>query len=437
MLRNRIISIFSLLIPFSSLFCQTETLLSSRFFHPKDSTDTFSTLSIIKEYNVDRLVWMYCPADSDLTKLKAINIPYSLTLNPQVPDSLQYTTEKFRIKDINGKPLLAPWMLKWKITNPYWGCVNNPNFYKLFLARSKELIDKGINSIFVDDARMNYATLDWGGCFCEFCLNEFKNWSIKHKKALKGTTSIKNSSSIEVNGIKINYSVYKKFQEQSVVNFLSKWKVDLKKYLNHPIKFQTNNFNVTWDKIFSVFDEGICEIRENNLNTRSLDSLFHTIPHGKKQVLSLDSENKNLHYSLALYAFLYKVKYLIPWDVFRASESVGNINRYFGKVDDYGDLFNFLKNWDLKDINIDNNFKATQPSISFSQNNLIFSIVDKSRRKYHLLINEKFDTQNEFHISTNSSTEPAYKILLENQLVKKHVNDEIIIQSSFLLLSEN
>ena len=90
----------------------------SRWFHPKDDRDTLSTIKIAKAFNVTRIDWMYCNNKTQLQQLQQLNIPYSLAINPQTPDSAGYTTAKTRILDINGNPLVATMDEKMEGQNP-------------------------------------------------------------------------------------------------------------------------------------------------------------------------------------------------------------------------------------------------------------------------------------------------------------------------------
>jgi hypothetical protein len=150
-------------------------VLSSRFFHPRGNQDSESTLQAIKELSPKRIDWVYHDSDQVLKEYKNRGLPFSLTLNPQLPDSAGYSTLKYRIRDYQGKSYTAPWMKEWKIKNPYWGCVNNPMFYKLFLDRSLFLASKGPYTLFVDDAIFNERLCreNLGGCFCKFCIKKF------------------------------------------------------------------------------------------------------------------------------------------------------------------------------------------------------------------------------------------------------------------------
>jgi hypothetical protein len=134
----------------------------------------FSTLKMIKDFGATRVDWMYCENDDQLKQLRDIGIPFSLATNPQTPDSAGYTTVKTRIVNIEGKALTPPWMKDWKNQKtPYWGCVNNPIFKEVFLAKGKKFIDLGAYGIFVDDPRFNELAFDWGGCFCEYCVKKY------------------------------------------------------------------------------------------------------------------------------------------------------------------------------------------------------------------------------------------------------------------------
>jgi hypothetical protein len=256
-------------------------VLSSRFFHPRGVQDTESTLQAIDQLNPKRVDWVYYDNDQILTEYKKRGLPFSLTLNPQLPDSSGYTTVKYRIIDYLGRCYTAPWMKEWKIRNPYWGCVNNPRFYKLFLDSSLFLAKKEPYALFVDDAIFNVrlARQKIGGCFCDFCRAKFvlQNRDFANQVAFdKLKISIRNQikGNVKLSETeKINLSSYEKFQEQSVVVFFEKWQKEVKK--SYPeMLFLTNNYNGEWNAIYRTFDGGIAEIQEEKINKKDLDQFY-------------------------------------------------------------------------------------------------------------------------------------------------------------------
>jgi hypothetical protein len=294
-------------------------ILSSRFFHPRNQNDNARTLAAIDELSPNKIDWIYYENDTILEKYKKKGLPFSLTLNPQLVDSIGYTSKKTRIIDPQGKIYIAPWMNSWNVKNPYWGCINNPGFVKLFLERSLFLASKGAYSLMVDDALFN-ARLKREklvGCFCDYCIEKY---NLLYKD--KTSKSKKIAHLIKVSG-KGSFDVtkYETFQEKSVVDFFKRWMIDVKKVYPNML-FYTNNYNGEWNKIYKTFDGGIAEIKENNINDKDLNSLYRTadLLH-KRQVFTLASENRNLQFKLLEYNIKNKRETILPWDIMIAKEN--------------------------------------------------------------------------------------------------------------------
>ena len=212
-------------------------VLSSRFFHPVNSKDTLNTLSMVEKLKVNQIDWLYCIERRKLKILKKKNVRYSLAINPQIPDSGEYTT-RGRIVGINGEKLVASWMKGWGQKNANWGCVNSPFFQNLFIKKTFELIDLGAYGIVVDDARFNEQAIEWGGCFCDFCMKKFTeylittghnqiNKSFNYKLYLKNMGI--NKFLYKNQNITFNKEFYN-FQKQSVIAFLNMWRSKIKSY---------------------------------------------------------------------------------------------------------------------------------------------------------------------------------------------------------------
>ncbi|MEA5139288.1 hypothetical protein [Arcicella rigui] len=325
--------------------------VSSRFFHPLSKNDPLSTLDIIEKLNVTQIDWLYCSESSKIKLLKERNIKFSLAINPQIPDSGEYTA-KGRIIGLNGEKYIAPWMKVWNQKNPNWGCVNSPFFNDLFIRKSKELVDLGAYAILVDDSRFNEQSVESGGCFCEYCVNKFTRYLIdlghteindkfNYKEYLK-------SQGIMKFKYRDNTILYRQefcdFQRKSVINFLNNWKYSIKTY-SQKVDLLTNNYRGKWDSIYSIFDGGICEIVTDSLT----DSYFQRIVKinnelKKSQSFTLVSNDIGLNLQFLLLCKKYSITAIAPWDVFIGTGKDNKPLRYYLDVDILAALY---KNYSL------------------------------------------------------------------------------------------
>ena len=351
-------------------FQKTEIILSSRWFHPINKNDTLSTIRMLDIYKPDRLDWMYCTNESQLMELKNRNIKFSLAINPQIPDSGDYTVNG-RIKDIEGNKLKAPWMQNWQQKNPYWGCVNNPIFQKLFIKKTHQIIDFGAYGVFVDDSRLNEQATEWGGCMCEFCIPGFTKYmhenypskveaNFDYRKFLI-ENGIKKENFIKKTNIPF-WSEYKDYQEKSVIQFLERWKKDAKIYSGNNIVFLTNNYKGKWSNIYRQFDVGIAEVPANGLKQKFIvDGIEQARQLNKKQFYTFSSDSDSDNIEAVLDMYLLGTTLVIPWDVYVDLKSRKNPTRYYGEPEIYSPLYRSIReNAVIETINKKNINNLTQ-----------------------------------------------------------------------------
>ncbi len=340
---------------------RSKMVLSSRFFHPRNLNDSVSSLEAIKFLKPDRLDWTYT-YDTTITKIyHKLNLPFSLAINPQLPDSGIFTTKKARIRDSSGKFYIASWMKSRKMNNPFWGCVNDYNFYKNFLNKTLILCSMKPYAIFVDDSEFNYKLKREGlvGCFCDSCVVKYlaskynmnlkRNINSKDTRIIFNAIILKSRNSEKNNNTEINLlNSYSKFQEQSVISFLSEWKkAVITKFPK--MLFLTNNSQGEWNNIYKIFDGGIAEINAKLVNNSDLDLIYKRADDNlKSQLLTINtSTNFETHYKLLEYNIANNRDYIVPWDLY-----------IHGLKDNHRLYFN-LSQISKAIINIKNNLNST------------------------------------------------------------------------------
>lgn len=313
-------------------------ILSSRWFHPSSPEDTLSTLRMVEEYRPDRIDWMYCTDDAQLAQLRARGVPYSLALNPQVPDSAGYTVWG-RVQDLRGQKLVAPWMRTWKQKNAHWGCVNAPEFQETFYAQSRKLIDLQAYGLFVDDARFNDHALAWGGCFCEHCVRAFTGYlrqqepdSVPADFDYRTFLRSKGYDSIPAHGLGVpRWKKFQAFQTASVLRFLKTWRAAMEQYARRPLTFLTNNYAGRWNEIYAVFDVGIGELPPERLNEKFVRTQVAAArTRGKQQYFTLASADEAEQLQALFLTQAAGSALVIPWDVLVTGQSKNKPARYYG-----------------------------------------------------------------------------------------------------------
>lgn len=338
------------LIIISSIFCQLfaqQIIMSSRLFHPVNDKDTLSTMNAIRLFRPDRLEWMYCTNPKQLQQIKDLEIPFSLATHPQIPDSLSFTTPKYRILDVHGNPVIAPWMRGKVMRNPYWGCVNNPGFQQLFLDYAENLIDIGAYAIFVDDALFNAHAVNFGGCFCDYCMTGFSQYLISKGIKIESNFNYRKEIVADEKQAKEKYEkLFRQYLQESVILFYNNWMEHIRKYAHNNVKFLLNNYQGKWSDIYRLFDGGICEIEEKDIDYSLIDKTIDTAKKlGKDQKFDFETDNKNLLYGVILYSYINGSEALLPWDLWIQGKSTGTTSfRYYGTKEEYTELLFLLRN---------------------------------------------------------------------------------------------
>ncbi len=416
--------------------CQFEVILSSRTFHPNSEIDTLNTLKIIEEFEVSQVDWMYCESKKKLELLREKGIPYSLAINPMLPDSLEYGTPKNKVLDINGNPIIVPWMKNWSRKNLYWGCVNNESFYNLFIAKCKKLADLKCYGIFVDDAKMNYQFAKDNGCFCNECINKFTHFLVQKKignNDFNYKEYLLNSKRDKVLDGKY-YSEFVNFQKKSVIDFHNKWMKEMKNYTKNSIKFLTNNYGGNWDEIYSLFDIGIAEINEKKSSLIVIDKIKENLEkNSKEQFLAFASNINTDNYKFILHSYFNKLICILPWDHV-LNESFGNseIQKYYAKKQEIKPMLDFLKNSILTECS---SSKLNEHLKNFKiKKDVKFKKLFEDSNYYYLSIYNDLRDNDEIKLKKVNNKIVYYPILSEilktNSKNKKKISGTVIILKS-------
>ncbi|WP_423345434.1 hypothetical protein [Larkinella sp. VNQ87] len=243
-------------------------------------------------------------------------------------------------------------MRNWKLKNPYWGCVNSPEFQKLFLDQSRKLIDLEAYGLFVDDARFNDQATEWGGCFCDHCVSGFTTYLQDNgADTLSSTFNYRDylrSAGIDSLPAKNRqvplWTLYRAFQTKSVIRFLTSWRKSVENYARRPVTFLTNNYGGQWTGIYQIFDIGVAELPENRLNRDYI--LARTSEAGrlnKKQYFTLSSDDESKQLKALFLTYSANSALIIPWDVHVPGKSQKSATRFLGKNQTFQPVYKLLR----------------------------------------------------------------------------------------------
>ncbi|HVX49983.1 MAG TPA: hypothetical protein VHB48_07490 [Chitinophagaceae bacterium] len=415
------IAAFFILLPLPSTAQQKQQIIiSSRTFHPGNNGDSINTIKAVKDFAAERVDWLYTSVPAYTKQLQDLNVPFSLALNPQVADSSGYTTAKGRIIDLHGNLFIAPWMKGQRMKNPYWGCVNAPYFKQLFLKTAKKLVDLGPYGILVDDPLFNIQAVKEDGCFCDYCVKGFTEYLRQNGVAVPGDFNYRQAMLADYEGAKKKYGkLWQQFQTQSVINFLTQWKAEVKEYAKRDLVFICNNYKGQWSGVYKVFDAGISEIEEKDIDfaliSHSLDSARQL---GKKQSFNFESDNENLLYGAILYTYINGSEALLPWDLWLQ----GKPKRFYGKKQNYEDLISLLKNVILNPAFTKTISKTKLKRYSLPANSYICYSYTNGTDTYDIIFNFKYRAAAPLLVNTGTRLSSMLKKPANNAFGRHYQN---------------
>jgi len=344
-----------------------DVCFSTRTQRIRTSTSSYDSLEAAQGFHSTRFDWVYTTNSKFVQQVKQLGYnSFGGSVNSKPTDAGQSNQYKIgRIEELNGNLITAPWMRLWNPI-PYWICVNNPEGRQNFLQAVQNTIQAGVDSLQVDDPKMNLETLRLGGCFCSYCVAGFREYLdqnlapkelesmginsilqfdfkkyLQDRKAPSGASfkSWKGSSLIssEITAIK---SQFRAFQQESVAKFY-----DFVKSKINNIPISCNNYQGSWIFPYNLFDYGIAEITEINANPAYINqSLDETRKLNKAQIYTLVSKNRELYRKVIAMTYACGGHTLVPWDVYLGSTK-GKVERYFGEYQDYSDLYKFVRDY--------------------------------------------------------------------------------------------
>ena len=80
--------------------------------------------------------------------------------------------------DLYGKPIEVPWMVGhiYKGRTPVFLCSNQPRYRQFLRDQIRYFVAAGVDGIMVDDGGGSYFAFGRGGCFCECCMEGFREY---------------------------------------------------------------------------------------------------------------------------------------------------------------------------------------------------------------------------------------------------------------------
>lgn len=332
------------------------------------TTDERDTFQAMDAFHVTRLEWSYLTDEDAVRRIResgrmfggAISAP---TYQPSPGERDWF--DRVVIKDRTGAPIIAPWKRNWSRT--LWGCMNNPELERGHVEAAMRYIDLGATVLQRDEPRGNVNAATWGGCFCSLCIDGFREYLERHVPVdqrrglglppnLKEFDYGKHLAQMDApvgdafrrwDGGRLK-ELFEAFQMESTLAFHRRVRQELDSRAGRRVPISCNNGAHRWTEVEKRFDWAFGELSFSRAQPIPLFETFEHAARAKRlQVVTMpkslnpaDLANPR-HRIRPTIATAYALGgwCMVPWDVYMP----GDTPRYFGRAEDYADMFGFVR----------------------------------------------------------------------------------------------
>ena len=340
------------------LLSHGDVLLSSR-------SKRQNSIETIQAFEPDRVMWCYSNDAAFITDCRQAGIQtFQSAIN-----SIAGTTEpEAQALDLDGKPVVAPWMVTFNPKKPwYWGCNNRPRFLDYSVERAGKALAAGADWIQFDDWSMVVSAHSWGGaCFCDPCMAGFRAYlseeisseqrealgigpldQFDYRTHLRERCGIVDAADYRNKRRSLATTpLFERFQRMSVRRFFTDLRQRLDSLAGRRVPLSLNATlyrpsqaaNYTADIVdFLQGETWHMDLVDLAVPARTAESI------GRWQVFvpkprELRTARRAIAASYALGQLM-----LVPWDMYMGSDATGIQPRYYGTPEQYGDIFSFAK----------------------------------------------------------------------------------------------
>ncbi len=345
----------------------SNTYASSRWFYATGADPRiYSTMDFLKRFAATDQVWSYIPKAQDIASITSGGVRYQGALNMNLGWVHGEKTMVGQALNIEGNPINPSFM----IWGSLFGCVNHPDYFNVFVNEGKKYIDGGASALQCDSIEGNTSLPYNGGCFCEYCTKGFRAFlnakyskeelaklgvdnidTFDYKLYMKekfGTTTVAQFYTTRMKSLL--YKDVTEYEQKSTKAFHQNARKAFDEYAGRSISYSgnvpffgnalvTNEFHFVEDVLdFAMGEHQEYAFTINKLVTNGpimsgfgKSHVVSPVPHAGN--VSVVRQGLPLTYALGHY-------FLVPWD----NWVEGNY-RYFGKAEDYADLYHFIREY--------------------------------------------------------------------------------------------
>jgi hypothetical protein len=343
--------------PPSGLFQRGDVVFSCR-------SQRSDALAAVTAFRPDRLLWHYTSAADFVAACRAAGVT---TVQGAINSIAGASEPEAQARDLDGKPVIAPWMVAFDRVAPwYWGCNNRPRFLALSVERAGKALGFGVDWMQFDDWGMVVSAHGWSGaCFCDDCMRLFRaDLAVNVPPATRQELGLEPLDRFDYREFLRRHGItaaatylarraglpttplFEAFQRRSVRRFFSDLRQAVDAAAGRRVPFSVNTTLHRPGQRDNFLVDGV-DFLEGE--TSPLDLLNLVVPArvaealGTWQVFSpIPSDVRTTRRAIAT-SYALGQPMLVPWDIYMGSDASGIKPRYFGTVAEYGDLFDFVR----------------------------------------------------------------------------------------------
>jgi hypothetical protein len=345
-----------------------DVLMRTLYPRPRNTDDSHNTLEAARAFHVDAVVWAYETDESFIANAADMGIGVGTAMSVQGwPDVRQLDDfqGRFATRNLLGEQVVPRHYLNFN--DPYGRHMvpdmNIPEWVDFYVDYVAGLYDLDVVAVHRDDPGGNYAIVRSGGTFTDASVAFFRRYLRSHfTTAQLEELGIDDVGSFDIRAHLIQLGaptdeglwkwtgspllpIFKEAQMQATANFFRTVRERVQARTKRRIPWSCNGSG-PWTAIDRVFDFRIGEFQYHFNQPRTMLELQeYARKEGKLQALismvQRDYEEvsefvPNTRLNIAT-AYALGMVPLVPWDMYMHDSP-----RYFGTVDDFGDLFHFV-----------------------------------------------------------------------------------------------
>jgi hypothetical protein len=134
-----------------------------------------------RDYGATVLAWGGRPTAKSLEEAKGLKFFGSVGMVTEFSryyDRFPQTYEQGLCRDLDGQPFKVPWLTDHQHKGvPYWWCCTRQPLFRQYISeRVTDTVRAGADGVHIDDHLGTAGAIGSGGCFCDRCIGEFREY---------------------------------------------------------------------------------------------------------------------------------------------------------------------------------------------------------------------------------------------------------------------